>query len=70
MSLIRIKLEGFLVLILYIYTQTISKVGFGQRESFRNSPILNDLILENMRSFKIGKLRCFGTAENPTYEVA
>ena len=28
------------------YTQTTSKVGFWQRESFRNSSILNDLILE------------------------
>lgn len=29
-----------------MYTQTTSKVGFGQRESFRNLPILSDLILK------------------------
>ncbi|CCB89896.1 unknown protein [Simkania negevensis Z] len=28
-----------------VYTQTTSKIGFGQRESFRNSSILSGLIL-------------------------
>jgi len=41
------------------YTQTTSKVGFRQRESFRNSSILNDLIfliLGHLRSANYGAL--------------
>ncbi|MCB1067064.1 MAG: hypothetical protein KDK56_02655 [Simkania sp.] len=52
------------------YTQATAKIGFGQRISFRNSSILSDPILGNMRSLKIGKLRRFGAAENPIFAVA
>ena len=44
------------------------KLVLGERESFRNSSILSDLILEIRPSLKIGELRRHGAAENPTFE--
>jgi len=52
-----------------LYTQTTSKVGFGRARKLSEFVDLKRPNIRNMRSFKIGKLRCFGAAENPTFEV-
>ncbi|MGE0832630.1 MAG: hypothetical protein AB7N99_08275, partial [Simkaniaceae bacterium] len=53
----------------HAYTQTTSKVGFGLARKLSEFVNLKRPHISNIRSLKIGKLRCFGATESPTFEV-
>ena len=51
-----------------VYTDRNSSIGFGLMLSFRNLPLVSDLIFINIRSLTREEFRLLNAAENPILE--